>query len=407
MFAVFLALLAADPAPLTLDDVLARVASANPAVAEASDRADAASARADAAGSLPDPMAKVQQWNAPASRPLAFSQADTLMYGVEQTIPLPPKLGLRAAAARGDARASRADAARSLAEARDRAVRAFFEYWRADREVDLHAEHAALARQIVSSAQARYAAGNGRQYEVLRAQLAFSRLHADLAGAEQDRASAEAALRALLHQDEPLAKASPPETDPPLPDLPALEARLKASRPEIRAADARLDGARSARRLARAERWLPDVMIGADYWDNRMMRMGDDGWDAMVSVTLPFVWGARRAESRAAASDLRAAGHARDAIADGALAELRDAHARATAAARIRDLYRDEILPAAEHDDEAAGSAYGSGSASLLERLDAATSLLDARIAADAARARYEEALADLTLAAGEPEGAR
>lgn len=395
---------AAEPPTLTLGEVLARVREANPEIREAQARAGAANVRATASGRLPEPMASVQQWNAPASRPWDVYEADTLMYGLEQTFPLPPKLRLRRRSEAASASTVTEERRRIETRTRADASRTFHEYWRATRELEVHLEHVELGTQILATAESQYAAGKGRQLDVLRASADLARLHADVAGIQQEISTAKAVLRALMDLPSGAPLATPvlggPSDAPPA--LASLEKRLMAARPEIRAAQQSVASAAAARRLAGLETFVPDVMVGAEYWDNRGMDLRD-GWAGMVRVSLPFFSLGRWDARRAATQDLVAAEAGREAVTNAAVSELSAAHARAMATREVLHRFTREILPISETSLEAARASYVSGSADFLDLLDASRSFLDARLSTDRARARYEQALADLELALGEP----
>ncbi len=403
--AVLLAAAGNPPAgstPLTLSTVLDRVSQANPAIAEAAARSTASDSRARAARRLPDLEAVLQQWNAPAARPWRLDEADTIMYGLRQTIPLPPKLSLRGKASAGLTAAAREDRRRVENEQRAQARRAFFEYWRATRELRVHLEHGELSAQIVESAESQYAAGNGRQSDVLRARLELARLHTDVENIQQEILSAQATLRALMDVDSstPLGEpeaGTPSQAPPPLADL---EQRLPGARPEILASRAQSASFEASRRLAREEAFIPDLMIQADYWQNRHERAGTD---AMLSISLPFFSRARRDASRAATADLGAARAEERATLNNSLAQLRDAYARATTSQRVLGLYERDIVPLAQHSEESTRSAYAGGNGGLIDLLDSTRSLLDAKLATDRARVNYENAVGDLELALGQP----
>lgn len=385
---------------LTLEHVLARVEQANPEIAASASTALAANDRARAASRLPDPVLRIQQWDAPAARPLAIDEACCVMVGLEQTFPLAPKLRLRRQAESARAGISREGSSRARAVARTSAVRAFFELWRAEREQEVHLEHVALSQQILDAAESQYAAGRGRQQDVLRAGADLARLHADVSGVRQEIATARASLRALMDLPASSEIGKPEVGDAlsaPPPALSALEERL-TERPEVRAAKLEEEAAAAERRLASAEAWLPDVMVGAEYWDNQMER---DGWAGMVSINLPWLSAARWDAKRAAKHEADAARAQSVATKNGALAEVRDAYARWEAARDTHAIFVKDVLPLSQQSLESARGSYVAGTGSFLDLLDASRSLLEARLSADRARARYEQALADLDLAAG------
>lgn len=392
----------AVPEQLTLEHVLTRVEQANPDVAAASSTALATGARARAAGRLPDAVLRIQQWDAPAARPLAIDEACCVMVGLEQTFPLAPKLRLRRQAESARAGISREGSKRARAVARANAIRAFFDLWRAEREQEVHLEHVGLAQQILDAAESQYTAGRGRQQDVLRAGADLARLHTDVSNVRQQVATSRAVLLALMDLPESSVIGKPEVADSlsaPPPAISILEQRIVA-RPEVRAADLEVDAAAAEGRLASAEAWLPDVMVGAEYWDNQMDR---DGWAGMVSINLPWLSAARWDAKKAAKHEADAARARTTATRNGALAEVRDAYARWEAAHDSHAIFVKDVLPLSQQSLESARAAYVAGTGTFLDLLDASRSYLEARLSADRARARYEQALADLELAAGSP----
>lgn len=391
--------LAPAPSTLTVEQALLRADAQNPSIAESRQIAAASRERVAAAGSLPAPMLSAQTWNAPLARPWSSAEADMTMYGVEQRIPFPSDLrAQRAEAGAAADRAGEVAAAARAAVLRDARV-AFHDYWRASRELAIHGDHVDLAREVLALAETRYATGAGRQHDVLRARLAVSREHASVFAASASLATSRAVLASLLSIPEAeLLPPSVPEEPRGVPALAPLLAALDARRPEMRAADDAVRGARAGRTQARTRAWLPDVTVGATWMD---ANMGEDGGMAMVALELPWIWSGRRAEARAAAREVAASESARRATSNGAVAELHDAHARASSAREVLALHQSDILPNAERTTEAVRAAWVAGDASLTDLLDSLEQRLLARVEADRARARLESALADLDRAAG------
>lgn len=387
-------------ASLRAADVVQRARDANPEVMEARERGLAASSRARAQGRLPDPVAGVQLWNAPADNPFDAGNAEMVMVGLEQSVPLPPKLRLRRSAEAAMAQAAGEERRGVGNRVQQQALHAFHEYWRATEELAIHVGHVEIAKQVLATAESQYGAGNGRQHDVLRARGDLARLHADVAMIRQQVASTSAVLRALmaLGDEEELGTPQLESALADVPDLPSLERRLTETRPEVRAAADAEASALESLRLARLETWVPDVMVGLTWMDSRM---GADGWMPMVRLNVPLAgrWDAQSA----ARHDAAAARFSRAAAANNALAELRDAHARVTASRDILERFAKEILPIAEASLESARGAYVGGGGDFLDLLDASRGLLDARLSRDRARARYETALADLDFAFGQP----
>lgn len=171
-------------------------------------------------------------------------------------------------------------------------------------------------------------------------------------------------------------------------------------------ADELARSAASARRLARVERWVPDVMVGYTRMEMTGPHAGaDPGVMWMASLNLPFLSAGRADAERAARADLKAARAIRTSAIQGALAELRDAHARVESTAMVLRLHHDEIVPRAERAVESTRAAYVGGDGSFTDLLHSAHERLISHIARDRAEARHRQAIADLERALGAPLG--
>src|SRR5262245_52708379 len=193
-------------------DVILRLAEArNPALREAQERHLAASERIGAVSRPPDLELKYEQWGVPLSRPLTLQDADTLMLGLRQSFPAAGTLDARKTAAEEDSEIALQSEAARAADLAQRVRRAYFDYYRADREYAIHLEHVDIMTRAVELARTGYRSGRGTQQDVLRGLVELSRLHGDIADIEQQRASARVLLNALMARDPDAPLGSPPE----------------------------------------------------------------------------------------------------------------------------------------------------------------------------------------------------
>jgi cobalt-zinc-cadmium efflux system outer membrane protein len=390
---------------LRLGQVYRALDSTSPKIAAAGALARAASARIAPARRPPDPQLPFGLMNRSLpgfglSDPLGMNQVQLM-----QMIPFPGKLGLggRVASARADA--ERARATDVSWEVRARAAMAFYELYQMDRSLLVTGETLRILQDLATTAQTMYSVGEGRQADVLRAQVEIARMTEDITRMRTDRVSAAARLNALLALDPTVAVGSPtrplfPDT---LPSLDSLIAEAARNRPMVHAAVAELRAADAGVKLARREIW-PDFQIGIQYGQRPM----DDGTDRMVSLmlgfNLPVFAGSRqlamrreaKAMSQMAAADLSAM----QADTRGQVAEL---YASAEQARRLGELYQRTILPQAHTTVAAALAAYRVGGVDFMTLLDDQMTVNQYRQDLYALEAQRGVALAELEMLLSRP----
>jgi cobalt-zinc-cadmium efflux system outer membrane protein len=397
------------PAPTSLADgarwetIAALVQQRNPELAAARGRIDAAAAQAQVAAGLPDPELKYEQWGVPLRRPWQLGDANALMVGVSQTL---PAWGARAARARMAAQDDAGAQAAWLLRRRDlraEARHAFAEYFRADRELQLHREHVELTAKLVELARASYRAGRSAQQDVLRLTLELSRLHRDLAHIEQERVSAQALLNTLMDRPIDAALGPPPELMPA--PAPAHDDRRDAdpARPEVVQARAAVAKSAAAAAAARSEARWPSVTLGIDYM--YMPFMADrHGWGAKVMFNLPWLNGARAQATAASTATLTADQHALAAIQNSARYQARDSRARYDAARATFEIIEQDLLPQARRNFETAQAGYGTGQGDAITLVDALRSYLDIRLDRVRSLVHLDDADTELRRASGTRE---
>jgi outer membrane protein TolC len=365
----------------------------------------AAEARIKPVSTLPDPQIQfgLMNRNLPGlglQDPLGMNQVQVM-----QMIPIAGQLGLAARAAEAQAGAARARAADVGWELRARAAMSFYEIYQLDRTIEVSVATQGLLRDIATTARTMYSVGQGRQADVLRAQVEIDRMSEEIARMRAMRDAAAARLNALL--DRP---ADTPVPSPALPRFPrelapadSLEHLALTGRPMLAAGASEVTAAVAAERRARREMW-PDLQLGAQY-GQRPMAVGTD---RMVSLMLGFsvpIWAGRRqlqmrreteAMRRSAEAELRAM-----------RAETRGRLGELTAAVRrtrtLRELYASTILPQAEATVSSALSAYQAGEVDLPMLLDARMTVNRYRQQLFQLDAEEGAALAELEMLLGQP----
>jgi outer membrane protein TolC len=373
----------------------------NPGLKAAAERVRSMRSMGRAEGRLPDPEVMFQIWQVPFAHPVSFGDSQMIMAGVSQTFPAPGSLSARA---ESRDRAATAEEAMLADKARDlvRDVQhAYADLVEAVARHHAHVEHRGVAARLVAAAQARQV-GGGSLDDVMQAELALARLDADIATEAASIVRAKARLNGFLARpfDAPLAD---PQQDVPAtvtitPD--ALVQLATRTRPDLRAANARIEAERSALKSVERESSLPSFTVGASYFAPTT-NMPVHGYGVSASMTLPWVWGgnARKEEAQRALSQASAYDAADTRLRIGVDVGTAAATARA-ATERLRVL-RNGALPAAKRALDVTFATYGSGKGDLLGVLRAQQAVVDADIDIVMARATLDHALADLDWAVG------
>lgn len=376
LVAIMLALAAAqDTAPLPrleLGQVYRAATAQNPRADAARALAAAARARVLPAKLPPDPQLQLGFMNyaLPALAPMEVIGMRQLQ--LMQVIPVAGKLGLsgRVAAAQADAAADRARDVQW--DVRRQVATAFYDLYATDRALEVARRTLRLLVDIHAIAEAMYRVGEGRQADVLRAQVAIARMAEDTVRMATMRSGIAATLNALLDRPPDAAVASP--VLPRFPDavftLEEAVSQSQGGRSLVRAAERDVDAAGARTRLAGRERW-PDLTVGVQY-GQRGSAMGVERMGSlMLGATIPVFASSRQGRMReeAAAMRLMAEAESREMRAE-TRGEVAKAYADLTRARNLERLYRGTILPQAEAAAVSALAAYRVGSVNFMTLLD-------------------------------------
>ena len=363
----------AAQAPLRLGDLYGALPSASPRIAAASARARAAAARVAPTRTLPDPQLQLGLMNRELpglglSDPLGMDQIQLM-----QMIPTAGKLGLAGRAAADRATAEEARANEVGWEVRVRAAMGFYDLYQMDKSILVARETYRLLQDLAKVAETMYGVGEGRQADVLRAQVEIARMHEEIIRMEAERTAALARVNALLARGPESALGLPvlPVFPDTLASLDSLVAEAGVRRPMVQAGEAEVRAADATARGARREIW-PDLQVGVQYGQRPMAGGGTDRMvSLMLGVTLPVFAGSRqfamRRETEAMQAMARADLDDMRAVTRGRVGELYAAIERAR---RLGELYRGTILPQAETTVQSAQASYRVGAVDLMTLVD-------------------------------------
>ncbi len=197
---------AGSPTPLA---ALVEEAKKNdPAILAAERAAKAATYVAPQMSSLPDPHFTLQQFNVGSPRPFAgYTNSDFSYIGVgaSQELPYPGKLKLRGEVADREADAAKHHTDVVLRDELETLKTTYFQLAYLQQTLGILQHDDALLQQIEQQAEAHYAAGQGNQQDVLKAQLERTKILQQISMNHQAAGEAQAGLKRILRrpQDSP------------------------------------------------------------------------------------------------------------------------------------------------------------------------------------------------------------
>lgn len=344
----------------------------NPRILAAAALAVAAQARVASAGRPADPELQLGFMNrslpslAPMD-PLGMTQIQLM-----QTLPIPGKLHLAQRVAAANSGAAEARATDVRWDIRARAGMTFYDLYAADKQLEIARRTRGLVQDVAKLSQAMYAVGNGKQTDVLRAQVEVARMTEEITRMESMRASVAGRLASILDLDakDPIAAPRLPDLPDSLPPLAQLIAEAERNRPMIAAGRRDLAAAEAGQRLAQKDIW-PDLQVGLQYgW--RTGEMGTERMGSlMLGVTVPVYARSRQLRMRDEAAAMSSAAAA-DVAAMRAetRGRMNELYADFTSATTLRTLYLTTVLPQIESVAKASFADYRAGDVSFLTLLD-------------------------------------
>ena len=363
--------------PLELANVYRNARERSPRIAAARALTDAARARAPVARRPPDPQVQFgfMNYTLPGLRPMDVLGMQQLQ--VMQMLPLPGKLRLAGRVADASANAQ-AERARDVDwEVRSKAAMAFYDLYVTDRSLGIDRETLRLLQDILRTTESMYRVGEGRQADVLRAQVEIARMVQDTIRMTTMRSAMAARLNAII--DLPAQAMIETPLLPAFPDsMPGLDGVIRAAvadRPMVRAGERDLEAATAQTRLARREIW-PDPTIGLQYGQRRGMDGTERMGSLMIGATLPVFARSRQLRMRDEAAAMQQMSRA-DLMAMRAetQAAVAEAYSNLTRARNLATLYRTTLLPQAEAAITSAFAAYRTGAVDFMTLLDSRMSL--------------------------------
>lgn len=355
-----------------LGEVYRDVRARNPKGTAARALADAVLARVPAASLPPDPQVQLafMNYGVPNLRPMDPTGMPQLQ--VMQMVPTPGKLGLSGRIAQARADAERERSVEVDWELRSRAAMAYYDMYAAEQSVAIAIETRRLVQDIERIAATMYEVGEGRQADVLRAQVEVARMTEEITRMEAMRVAAAERLNALLDRPAgtPAVSTLLPAFPDAVPTLDSLAALASRNRPMIRAGAEEVEAAEAMVSLARRE-LVPDLVVGLQY-GQRSAEMGTERMGSlMLGASVPIFAGRRQLRMREEAAAMRAMAEADlQYMRADTRGQVGEAHAMLARARSLARLYVTTVLPQAEAAVASALAAYRVGRVDFMTLLD-------------------------------------
>ncbi len=390
--------------PANLAQIIEEALRANPEIQAGRKGVEIARAKIVQASSLDDPELDIESWAVPLSQPVNFNQANTHMVNIRQRFPFPGKLRLKGEIASQEARIAEAQLRTREREVIASVKKSYYDLFMADRSIQILTEQVEIIKQMLRTAETRYAVGRAPQQDVLKAQVEQSEMLNRLIVGRQERATAEAKLNMLLNRSPEAVWPSPPDVVPSSErfEREALPQLALQSRPELQEAKVAIVQAEGSRDLAVRNQRTPDFTLGLGYWFVPQGKF-EHTYSAMVTLTIPFSWTKRKHDKEVEEASARIARQeaAYLAVRNMTLFEVKDAVARLEAAQKTVNLYSRGLIPQSEQSFKAAIAAYETAKIDFLSLLEAQRALRDTKLGYYKAVADLEQRSAELERAIG------
>lgn len=291
---------------------------------------------------------------------------------IMQMLPSPAKLRLATLSRRESAMAESERLTAVRWDTRMLAANSYYDLYAGTTQLRTAAESRKVLDDIAKLSQGMYASGEGKQADVLRAQVEVERMNAEILRMQGMVSGIAARLNALTVT--PIAWSEVALILPRLPDslppLAVLAGEAETSRPMIAAAAREVSAAVAAEQLAKKELW-PDLQVGVQLGYQRGPMGIEKMGSLMIGASVPIHAGSRQLSMRREAGAMRAMAEAE---ADDMRAETRAritaVYAEFESARKMIALYRSTLLPQAQASVSASISAYRAGTVALMVVLD-------------------------------------
>jgi outer membrane protein TolC len=389
---------------LTLDEIERLALADNPEIHVAARKVSMAEAHVPTTGRLDDPQFVLRDWQVPLSKPWDLNAAQNMLM-LSQSLPGPGKRPLQTSIAQSDVNLAKDELERVRLRVQVEARKAFFDLLLAQEELRIHDQHVDITRQAIEAARIKYTVGKVPQQDVLKAQLAMTRLEEHMIRFERDAEVARGRMNTMLGRDPatPIHVQGDFGVGAELPAEKQLQQLSLEWRPDLLEAQAAADKSRKEETLAH-KAYVPDFSVAGGYM---LMPTGNNPRNNYMiegSVTLPWL-NRRKHDAEISESAVKVTEQDAEvaAMRNAAFGQIDEALAEARSAQRMARLYHDSLEPQAESTLHAAVIAYENNQTDLLDLLDSQMAVIDVDLAWFQSMGDFATSMSDLELAVGAP----
>ncbi len=392
--------------PVRLEDLEKELLEKNPEIKAARSQAAAEGYRAGTVSGLDDPLFTYGYFGESIQTRVGPQKQ---IFQLSQKVPLGGQLSLKGDMAEQQADSLRATVLTVTWKVVTELRTAYYDLWWVEQALRVTADEEEVLKDLTAAGQSKYAAAGADLQDVLKGQLALSRLQDRRLLLKQRRQVLAALINRLLDRAPSSPLAAPAEIAAgrlpfSLEDLLETAAR---ENPRLRARAHLTEMARTGLSLAR-RRYIPDVTLGVQYFqigdgETAGPDAGQDAWMVMAGINLPLWFGKKQSAVGEAAERLQTARDDFQRENAEVVFEVKDRYFRFISAREQLQLYRDSIIPQSERVFQADRAAYETGKTDFLDLLESEKRLLEARLAYLQVVADTRKYLAELESTVGKP----
>lgn len=385
---------------LTIKEAVSQALAENPALQASKAEVEAKKARISIERSLDEPMAGVEFYDVPITT-TDITQGMETNYSFVQKLPFPTKLATKSGMAKKKYWAQKNIYESNKISVMVETEHAFHGLYYLERALKINRELQSLFQKLAASLEAGYATTHEPSQNFLKARVELEKLRSEAAMLEARQVQAQARLNILRHRApaEPVRLAELPQIDHALPSYEALEEKMLAIHPELKAAEFSAAAAKSNVTLARQDLVLPDFQTRFTYAERYALQ---DAWTGEVMINIPFLWGKRRKEIQESVAMRKAAERELASVRLERLAMLQESYANWESAKKSHQIFRGRVLPHAALALQSARSVFETSPNDFLSLIDAARTFKEAKLGELETRVAMHRAWTHLKGALGE-----
>jgi outer membrane protein TolC len=387
---------------LVLNGLIQKAITQNPELQSSFQGWEASKTRISQQEALPDPTLGLSFMNLPVN---SFALDQEPMTGKQislmQSFPFPGKLNLKGDIATSESKITLQQYRELKNQLVKKTKQAYYDLYYIDQALATVASNQELLKEFVEIAETRYGVGKGIQPDVLRAQVAHSKMIDRELKLRQQREAIQAQINTLINEpaDAPLGKAVAPDLEPWGLELNTLIQRADSTSPMLAAWKTAIKQSEQQVDLALKDRY-PDFAVGIAYTQRNELQNGTPGYDfvsAMFNVKIPLFHNKKQdkkvQQTRIQQSSME---YRYQNIANSIEQKLQQSLTNLDKNRRLIDLYETGIIPQAEESLESSMAGYQNDKVDFLSLLDSELTLFQFRLDYHRFLADYHKAMAEI-----------